>query len=88
MDDVNLGGRTIEGVWGETLEALRRLTSAGFPINIAKCQFLVARVVILGLYLAGDRLQLGPKAFRKLFAAELPRSVRWLQGLLGKLNFA
>ena len=53
-----------------------------------KCQLLVPYLAALGVLVHSDRLQLGLKAIRKLFAQELPTSLRELQQLVGRLNFA
>ena len=43
---------------------------------------------MLGVELFHDSIQLGPKALGKLLASDLPTSLKALQGVLGKLNFA
>jgi hypothetical protein len=43
---------------------------------------------MLGMILWNDKFTLGPKAMAKFFGAELPTSLRELQGLMGRLNFA
>ena len=88
LDDVTAGGNTVAECWHNTKLALKRLVEAGLPISIRKCQFLERQVNLLGLILANAKIQLGKKAFRRLFCSELPRNVRELQGLLGKLNYA
>ena len=37
LDDITVGALAIPECWQDTLEALRRLTSAGLPISIDKC---------------------------------------------------
>lgn len=61
---------------------------AGIPVNIKKCQFLVATLYLLGYVLCSNYYQLGGKAIKKLFGSTLPKSRKELQGLLGRLNFA
>lgn len=88
LDDVNVGGNEVPGVWRDTLVAVARLIGAGLPINVWKCQLLALTLVILGHVLCGDSYQMGTKSFKNLFAAGLPRTLRELQSLLGRLNFA
>ena len=87
LDDVTLGGNTVAESWHNTELALKRLVEARLPISIQKCQFLEWQINLLGLILANAKIQLGKKVFRRLFSSELPRNVRELQGLLGKLNY-
>ena len=88
LDDATVGGPDIRSMWDDTLLMIRKLVSAGFPINILKCQFLVRSLTILGVVLAEDRYCLGNKALHKLFYAGLTSDLRSLQSLLGRLNFA
>ncbi len=37
LDDASVGGTEMREVWRQTLEALRRLCRAGFPISLKKC---------------------------------------------------
>ena len=53
-DDCTIGQSSVEQCWQDTLLALKRLITAGFPINITKCQFLVKSIVALGFILCGD----------------------------------
>lgn len=78
----------MEENWHHTLCALRRLTYAGLPVNIGKCEFLVPRLKMLGVFLWNDHYSLGNKSIQRLYGSILPSSLKELQGLLGKLNYA
>ena len=67
LDDVTVSGRQIMSVWRDTLEAMRRLVEAGFPLNAGKLQLLVTTLPVLGYVLQDDKYQLGVKAMQKLF---------------------
>ena len=54
LDDIVIYGTNPALVWAETLLVLKRLTSAGFMINIKKCRFLVSSMKMLGHVIAGD----------------------------------
>ena len=54
FDDIVIYGTDPSVVWAETLLVLKRLTSAGFMINIKKCRFLVSSMKMLGHVIAGD----------------------------------
>lgn len=57
-------------------------------INLAKCAFLVCNLLILGYQLFQHNYQLGRKALGRMLGACIPRTVKQVQELLGKLNFA
>lgn len=88
LDDATLGGNTLESCWADTLEGMRRLLAAGFPLNVGKLKLMQRSVPILGVVLAEERFQLGKKALAKAFASQIPRSLVELQQLLGRFNFA
>jgi hypothetical protein len=52
LDDIVIHGNDVRIVWSETVEVIRRLTSAGFMINLTKSHFLVRSAVILGYEVA------------------------------------
>lgn len=60
--------------WVDTMKAMTLMILAGIPVNIKKCQFLVAKLSILGYILCQDCIQLGDKAVKKLFGSKLPRT--------------
>ena len=78
LDDVTIPGQGVLSVWRDTLEAMRRLIEAGFPLNAWKLQLLVSMLVVLGYVLQDHRYQLGVKAMRKLFRSKIPGSYREL----------
>ena len=41
-------------MWAETLTMLRRLTDAGFMVNVVKCKFLVLQMKMLGNVIFAD----------------------------------
>ena len=59
----------MDRTWVDTLEALRHLTRAGFPINADKLQLLRLALNLLGVLLKSSQIQLGHKAIRKLFGS-------------------
>ena len=40
LDDTNVGRNTVEELWRDTLEAMRRIVSAGMPLNAAKLKLI------------------------------------------------
>jgi hypothetical protein len=47
-DDCTAHGNGWKDVWNDTIKILRILTSAGFMVNLRKCNFLKTRITILG----------------------------------------
>lgn len=86
QDDCTLAGMTQEECWRDTCEAIRCLLIQGLPINIWKCKFLRTKIDILGMVLEKDRFCLGKKALARLFTTTLPRTLKQLQSVVGKLN--
>ena len=56
LDDWTPAGVTVDECWRNTLIGLSRVTRAGLPISIGKCQFLTYKVALLGLVLASSKL--------------------------------
>ncbi len=88
LDDCNVGGRTLRECWHNTLEAMWRLLKVGLPMNAWKLKLLQTSLEMLGVVLSRDTFYLGKKALAKAFESTLPRTLKELQGLVGKLNFA
>ena len=51
IDDIHPFGNNIIDVWQDTVKVIKALSEAGFLINLAKCTFLTADLVILGFRL-------------------------------------
>ena len=88
IDDVHPHGDEVEPVWEDTVKVVGALVDAGFLLNLSKCIFLAADLVVLGFRLFKHEYQLGKKALGKLLTTHIPKTQKELQGVLGKLNFA
>ena len=53
--------RVWEGLWADTLLAIRALVARGFMINLRKCHFLACTVVVLGREVTAKGYQVSPK---------------------------
>lgn len=51
IDDVHPHGNEVEPVWGDTVKVVGALVDAGFLLNLNKCVFLAADLVVLGFRL-------------------------------------
>ena len=65
-----------------------RLALKGLPLGANKCNYLRKRLPLLGVELFGNRVQIGSKALGKLMGSRLPETLKELQALLGRMNFA
>lgn len=88
IDDIHPHGDDVDEVWGDTVKVIGALANAGFLLNLAKCTFLAADLVVLGFRLFRSEYQLGKKAMAKLMTAHIPTSQKELQKVLGKFNYA
>ena len=48
IDDIHPHGDAVAEVWTDTVKVVGALVGAGFLINLSKCWFLVADLVVLG----------------------------------------
>ena len=55
IDDIIISGNTWQEVWNKTLETLKKLTEAGFMINMNKCHFLTTTLEAVGFEVASGR---------------------------------
>lgn len=87
FDDVTIPGDISdwEKCWSDTLKVLRALTDAGLMIGLKKCKFLAPKVTVLGYELMEEGYQLASKFLKKWQEIAVPRSLKELQKLLGKL---
>jgi hypothetical protein len=88
LDDVTAHGNNWREVWRDTLRVLRVLTQAGFMVNLRKCKFLRGRVTVLGTTFFDSSYQLGDKTLKKWVNMQLPRNLKQLQSVVGKLVWA
>ena len=67
---------------------MRKLTGAGFMINLRKCKFLEPVCELLEHIVSATTMCLNNKCIRKWLGIELPQMVSDLQSVLGRLNWA
>ena len=51
IDDIHPHGQSVDAVWEDSRKVVGALVDAGFMINLSKCHFLVADLVVLGFRL-------------------------------------
>ena len=76
-------------VMQDSMYAVVRMATKGFPLGADKCAFLSHKPVVLDLEIDGPQSKsfMGSKSLKQLLDAGLPRTHKKLQGLLGKMNF-
>ena len=55
IDDIIISGNTWQEVWNKTLDTLKKLTDAGFMINMNKCHFLATTLEAVGFEVASGK---------------------------------
>ena len=88
LDDVTAHGTCWKSVWSDTVKVLRVLTEAGFMVNLRKCKFLRGRVTVLGTSFFYYSFRLGDKSLKKWVDMRLPKNLKELQSVVGKLVWA
>ena len=88
FDDVQIPGTSWEKNWDDTIRTLEALADAGFMIYLAKCEFLRARISMLGVEVCGGKCRLGKKSLGRWAGMKPPRTLHDLQQILGRMLWA
>lgn len=78
VDDLTVRGHTWQEVWTTTLKVLRRVTRAGFMINLNKCKFCVPRADLLGHEVNSHSYRLSTKFLEKQLSPTIPTTMKEL----------
>ncbi|GFS04859.1 polyprotein, partial [Elysia marginata] len=68
-------------------EALQRLESKDFRLQISKCEFSVSRINFLGHIISADGVTPDPKNVQPILDAPTPKTLKQGQSLLGMVNY-
>ena len=73
----------------DSIRAVAWLGAKGLPLGADKCFFLGEELTILGFEMQAPtgKYRIGSKALKLLLCAQLPRTIKELQRLLGKFIF-
>ena len=73
----------------DSMYAVVRMATKGFPLGADKCAFLSHEPVVLGLEIDGPqrKFRVGSKALKQLLGIGLPHMHKELLGLMKKMNF-
>ena len=87
LDDLLVGGRTLEEHWERVMEVLRRLEAAGFRLKIEKCFFGLKELLYLGYIISGEGLKPDPNKVKAINELKTPEEIRQLRAGLGLVNY-
>ena len=68
-------------------EVLRRLSEAGFRVNVTKCSFATDKLEYLGYWLTRNGIQPQPKKVEAILRLSPPKDKRQLRHFLGMINY-
>ena len=86
LDDLLVGGRTLEEHWERVMEVLRRLEAAGFRLKIEKGFFGLKELLYLGYIISGEGLKPNPNKVKAINELKTPEDTRQLRAGLGLLK--
>ncbi len=87
IDDIIIGGKTIEECKARLFEVLERLNKHNVQINLDKCKFFQTEVKYLGHVIKGNEIYPNPDKVKAIVEAPVPKNVAELQAYLGLLNY-
>lgn len=87
IDDIIIGGKTIDECKSRLFEVLERLNKHNVRINIDKCKFFETKVQYLGHVLENNKISPNPDKVKAIVEAPSPTNVEQLQAYLGLLNY-
>lgn len=87
LDDLLVGGTTIEECKHNVHKVLTRLQKHRVKVNLDKCRFLEESVEYLGHIICADGIRPNPRKVDAISKAPSPKNVSELKSYLGLLNF-
>ncbi|XP_055910439.1 uncharacterized protein K02A2.6-like [Eupeodes corollae] len=87
IDDIIIGGSTLDDCKANLIEVLRRFNQLNVKVRIDKCQFFKSSVEYLGHEINGDGIHPKANMMKAIVNAPAPVDVSSLKAYLGLLNF-
>lgn len=87
MDDILIGGSTLEECKGRLQMVMQKLLQYNVKLKLEKCLFFVDKVKYLGHIVSGQGIEPNPEKVEAVVQAPAPKNVQQLQAYLGLLNF-
>lgn len=87
LDDILIGGESIQVMWERTKDVLRRIQDAGLKLKRSKCIFAVNELSFLGFKINQYGVQPTDEKIRAISQAPEPINKQQLQAFLGLITF-
>ena len=87
LDDILVGGSTIEECKANLYLVMSRLNHHKVKINLEKCKFLQQSVEYLGHILSSNKVQPNPNKIKAILEAPHPTNIQKLQSYLKLINY-
>lgn len=87
LDDILIGGASLEECRNNLFEVLGRLQRHNVRINLSKCKFLTNTVSYLGHVITPEGIRPNKEKIKSIVEAPPPRDLLQLQSYLGLLNY-
>lgn len=87
LDDILIGGSTMEEMWSRTKDTLQRIQDAGLKLKKTKCVFAVPEITFLGFIISQSGVKPTLEKIKAVSDAPEPTNKQQLQAFLGLLNF-
>ncbi|XP_028164039.1 uncharacterized protein K02A2.6-like [Ostrinia furnacalis] len=87
IDDIIIGGTTIEEMFNRLDAVLERIKNAGLRLNKSKCKFAQTRVEFLGFIIDAEGIHPARSKVECIWNTPAPQNVQQLQAFLGLYNF-
>lgn len=87
IDDVMVYAKTIDESLESLDKVLEALIAAGFTINIAKCTFVMKKVLFLGFEISAGEIRPNPQKIESLVSLPPPSNVSSLRQFIGLASY-
>lgn len=87
IDDLLIGGHTLEECKQNLVNAIERLAQYNVKIRAEKCRFFEKRILYLGHEISAEGIRPNPDKIRAITNAPKPKDLQQLKSYLGLLNY-
>lgn len=87
IDDIILGGNSIEELMEKLDQVLERLSQFNIKVNFEKCSWFVTEVLFLGHKISKQGIMPNPEKIKAIVEAPSPKNVTQLKSFVGLVNY-
>lgn len=87
IDDLLIGGATLEECMKNLIEVIKRLNEYNVKIKVEKCKFFQKSVKYLGHEISGDGVRPNQEKVKAIMEAPRPQNVTQVKSFLGLINY-